>query len=91
VSRLHIEANQESEVSVQSGWLMLSLVLVLVAINLGLVFAQAVKGPLLLLFIIDMILIVFLIPGFFSLQPNEARVLVLFGEYIGTEGGRHRR
>ena len=26
----------------------------------------------------------FLIPGFFILQPNEARVLVLFGKYRGT-------
>src|SRR5262245_30449676 len=79
-----MEANRENEVSVQSGWLMLSLLIVFVAINLGLVIAQAVRGPLVLLFIVDMILVVFLIPGFFSLQPNEARVLVLFGEYKGT-------
>jgi regulator of protease activity HflC (stomatin/prohibitin superfamily) len=34
---------------------------------------------------------VFLLPGFFSLQPNEARVLVLFGAYKGTvrESGLH--
>ena len=31
-----------------------------------------------------MILAVFLMPGFFTLQPNQARVLVLFGRYKGT-------
>lgn len=32
-----------------------------------------------------------LIPGFFTLQPNESRVLVLFGSYRGTvrQGGFH--
>ena len=25
-----------------------------------------------------------LMPGFFTLQPNEARVLILFGDYKGT-------
>ena len=33
-----------------------------------------------LLFILSM----FLLPGFFTLQPNEARVLILFGRYVGT-------
>ena len=27
---------------------------------------------------------VFLAPGFIMVQPNESRVLLLFGEYIGT-------
>jgi regulator of protease activity HflC (stomatin/prohibitin superfamily) len=31
------------------------------------------------------IAIAFVAPGFFSLQPNEAGVLTLFGEYLGTE------
>jgi regulator of protease activity HflC (stomatin/prohibitin superfamily) len=79
-----METNRENEVSVQNGWLMLSLLIVLVAINIGLVVTKAVNGPLLLLFIIDVVLVVFMIPGFFSLQPNEARVLLLFGAYKGT-------
>jgi len=28
--------------------------------------------------------IIFLIPGFFMVQPNQARVLTLFGRYVGT-------
>ena len=30
------------------------------------------------------ILMILVIPGFFVVQPNEARVLVLFGNYIGS-------
>jgi regulator of protease activity HflC (stomatin/prohibitin superfamily) len=38
-----------------------------------------------------LILGVFMLPGFFTLQPNQARVLILFGEYKGTvrEAGFH--
>ena len=28
--------------------------------------------------------LIFLMTGFFTLQPNQARVLVLFGKYCGT-------
>ncbi len=44
-------------------------------------------GPLLLPLLTGIgcqILFAFLMPGFFTLQPNEARVLVLFGAYRGT-------
>jgi len=34
--------------------------------------------------ILALIVWFFLLPGFFTLQPNEARVLVLFGTYKGT-------
>ncbi|QNU68280.1 SPFH domain-containing protein [Ruminiclostridium herbifermentans] len=28
---------------------------------------------------------IFILPGFFTIQPNEAMVLILFGKYVGTE------
>src|SRR3954469_674911 len=34
---------------------------------------------------IHAIVIVFIAPGFFMLQPNEAGVITLFGAYLGTE------
>lgn len=34
--------------------------------------------------IFDLIVAIFLYAGFFTLQPNEARVLILFGKYVGT-------
>ena len=40
--------------------------------------------PLFVTGLLGMFLAVVLIPGFFTLQPNEARVLVLFGRYKGT-------
>ena len=40
--------------------------------------------PLFIAGIVGMILAVFLMPGFFTLQPNQARVLILFGRYKGT-------
>src|SRR5580704_17888254 len=33
---------------------------------------------------VGIIISLFLMPGFFTLQPNQARVLVLFGAYKGT-------
>jgi len=42
------------------------------------------RGLFVELFVLSAIFNVFLIPGFFTLQPNEARVLVLFGQYKGT-------
>jgi regulator of protease activity HflC (stomatin/prohibitin superfamily) len=50
--------------------------------------------PVWLLFVAGLVAIVVffvLTPGFFTLQPNESRVLVLFGNYRGTvrQGGFH--
>jgi len=46
---------------------------------------------LLVLGVVAIIVFVLLTPGFFTLQPNESRVLVLFGGYRGTvrQGGFH--
>ena len=76
----------ERETTVTSGWGMLPFVvgmwlavplLVFVAVN------QESGWPVLfavLLFVLDILLT----KGFFTLQPGEARVLVLFGEYVGS-------
>jgi regulator of protease activity HflC (stomatin/prohibitin superfamily) len=41
--------------------------------------------------VVLLIVFIVLLPGFFTLQPNESRVLVLFGNYRGTvrQGGFH--
>src|SRR6476619_6747385 len=41
-------------------------------------------GGLLAIAAIAMPIVVLLLTGFFTLQPNQARVLVLFGAYKGT-------
>lgn len=69
----------EKQITPISGYLVVSLVIVLLVIGLfGLI---AIKIP---WFIIIVLLAVFLFPGFFYVNPNGSRVLVLFGKYIGT-------
>ncbi|MFZ9477269.1 MAG: SPFH domain-containing protein [Steroidobacteraceae bacterium] len=80
-------ASKEVEVSVQSGWLLLLPVLLSYPLGIALIIAGAngdvsaasgfLGGALLILAVIGSV-------GFFTLQPNESRVLVLFGDYKGT-------
>jgi regulator of protease activity HflC (stomatin/prohibitin superfamily) len=83
----------ERPIQVANGWMMLSVVLGLVLLGVAMIVysitvAVQTRGTpvvsLLLLGILTEIICVFLMVGFFTLQPNEARVLVLFGEYKGT-------
>jgi regulator of protease activity HflC (stomatin/prohibitin superfamily) len=85
--------NRETETTVQNGWLMLPLLIAFLLGDIGL-FIYAVSGgfahhgePLPGLLILSILLLpiaVILLTGLFTLQPNEARVLVLFGAYKGT-------
>ncbi|GAA0891059.1 SPFH domain-containing protein [Fulvivirga kasyanovii] len=71
--------NQEKETSPISGYIMLAVVALLFFASLfGLI---AIKNPFLALGIVISII---LCPGFFFVNPNSSRVLVLFGEYKGT-------
>lgn len=76
--------NQERDVKVQNGWVMLALLLFVLAIDLTLLVYYKVQGPLLVVCMVVLAGFVLASKGFFSLQPNEARVLVLFGAYKGT-------
>jgi len=81
--------NRERTVSVLNGWFMLVVLVGALLANIVL-FVTAVRrapfdGPALVLAsALVFPLIVLLLTGFFTLQPNEARVLVLFGDYKGT-------
>ena len=85
-------ASSERETSALNGWLML---IVNLALLLGAIvwFIRLVvdagkthedPGILLLAPILIAALAVFLLKGHFTLQPNEARVLILFGAYKGS-------
>ena len=82
--------HRETEVSVKSGWFMLPIVLLIILGSIALFIYSIVTGgrnPVWGLFIISIIgeiIGVIMLNGFFTLQPNEARVLILFGEYRGT-------
>src|SRR6266404_1430265 len=95
-----LNTNREQTVSVQNGWICL---LVVICLGLGslasFIYSIATSDqngghPNWTLFIgglIGMVLFGIMMGGFFTLQPNEARVLLLFGQYKGTvrESGFH--
>jgi regulator of protease activity HflC (stomatin/prohibitin superfamily) len=82
----------EQERHVPNGWLMLpiALALLLGGVALTILGAGAFQTPhhtvaaLVIVGIVVILAGVLLVPGFFTLQPNEARVLILFGAYKGT-------
>jgi regulator of protease activity HflC (stomatin/prohibitin superfamily) len=79
--------NRERVVRVFNGWVMLPLVLAAFFGAIAWLIASIVNGAgwinlvaaILLIFVSTVMIF-----GFFALQPNEARVLVLFGAYKGT-------
>jgi regulator of protease activity HflC (stomatin/prohibitin superfamily) len=91
MSTVQTSENRENIVRVGNGWVMLGLVIAVLVLDSGLVAAEALQGPILGFFIVSLVGVFVALPGFFSLQPNEARVLVIFGRYKGTvrESGFH--
>jgi regulator of protease activity HflC (stomatin/prohibitin superfamily) len=88
-----LNTNREQTVTVQNGWVWLPIVILLELGSLALfIHSIAVSDrhsghPDWLMFVaglLGMVLAVVLMCGLFTLQPNEARVLVLFGKYKGT-------
>ncbi len=85
--------NREKVVTVLSGWVMLPPVLILLLGAIALFIYSIQSGanyqghPVWSLFVVSILLeigSIIMLPGFFTLQPNQARVLVLFGAYKGT-------
>jgi regulator of protease activity HflC (stomatin/prohibitin superfamily) len=85
--------NREKVVRVPRGAVMLPIVIVMFLGALGLFIYSIASGvqsaghPFWSLFVLAILIeiaSVVMMPGFFTLQPNEARVLVLFGGYKGT-------
>ena len=63
----------------QSGYMMLAVLILSIALAaFGLI---AIKS---LFFLAFIVLFIFILPGFFIVNPNESMVLVLFGKYSGT-------
>jgi regulator of protease activity HflC (stomatin/prohibitin superfamily) len=86
-------ASRESERNVTSGWIMLPSNIALILGSAALFVYSLVHGlrtegrPMWALLIIAVLLELWswiMLIGFFTLQPNEARVLLLFGAYKGT-------
>jgi regulator of protease activity HflC (stomatin/prohibitin superfamily) len=86
-------ASRENERSVASGWVMFPIDIALLLGSLAMFIYAIIHGtqtlghPMWILFITGLlveVLSLIMLGGFFTLQPNEARVLVLFGDYKGT-------
>ncbi|HTY63336.1 MAG TPA: SPFH domain-containing protein [Acidobacteriota bacterium] len=83
--------NKEQVVRAFGGWTMLGAFLLLLIGDIGLFVYCATQGsegnPHVLLSVFSIIMLpvlIILMRGFFTLQPNQARVLILFGKYRGT-------
>jgi len=94
MSSQQVAASRESVVRVQNAWVMLGVVMTILVIDIGILISGVIRAvPAAGVFVVLSFVgtVAFILPGFFSLQPNEARVLVLFGAYKGTvrDGGLH--
>jgi len=83
--------NKERSVRALNGWAMLVLLIGLLIGNIVLFLSMAAgleknEAPHLMFFVSILMfpVLIILMTGYFTLQPNEARVLVLFGKYCGT-------
>jgi len=88
-----LDTNREKTVSVFSGWVLLPIIILFGLGSLaGFIYSIATSDQngghpvwgLFIMCLLGMVLFVILLQGFFTLQPNEARVLLLFGKYKGT-------
>jgi regulator of protease activity HflC (stomatin/prohibitin superfamily) len=88
-----VAANVERIANVQNGWLMLPLLVALLLADIAVLIlalgggAQAMGQSHVAIVVVSILLLpvwAVSLKGFFTLQPNEARVLVLFGSYKGT-------
>ena len=89
----NVNAAHERVIRVPNGWVMLVLLIALLAADVAL-FVFAIKdgvemtgrphGGLMTIALVALGILIILMTGFFTLQPNQARVLVLFGAYKGT-------
>jgi regulator of protease activity HflC (stomatin/prohibitin superfamily) len=85
-------SNRESETGTINGWLMLVVTIVLLLAGVALFVLAIVHASSghefptaqFVLGLLAQLLAAFLMGGFFTLQPNEARVLILFGAYRGS-------
>jgi regulator of protease activity HflC (stomatin/prohibitin superfamily) len=90
-----VTLNHEKEIKAGNGWGMLVAVIVVFIAGIALLIGAAVlgddrggnDGAVVALVVVGIVLLALgsvLSPGFFTLEPNETRVCVLFGAYKGT-------
>jgi hypothetical protein len=73
------QMKNENIVGAINGYFMLFVLIALCALQVGLIMLTDNQ-----IFLVLMLPIILILPGFFIVQPNGSRVLVLFGSYKGT-------
>ncbi|HEX4020432.1 MAG TPA: SPFH domain-containing protein [Acidobacteriaceae bacterium] len=76
--------NRERVVRVPNGWTILIPLIAILILDAVSLFLETQNPTLILLRIAVLVACILMLKGFFSLQPNEARVLILFGNYKGS-------
>ena len=71
----------------RNGYTMVALGLAAIVLAIVLVVARVAVGPLLAVAALLLISGVFVLTGLYMLLPNEAAILTLFGQYVGTDRG----
>ncbi len=71
--------NQEKIIKVQNGYIWIVILIAFIAF--GIYGIAQFNNP---WFIISLVIGFFILPGFFLINPNTSKVLLLFGKYIGT-------
>ncbi|RJP62404.1 MAG: SPFH domain-containing protein [Ignavibacteriales bacterium] len=81
-----METISEKNARKLSGYLMLFIVLLILLVDIFLIYTGAANDDASLLWLIIPLFIIdfFLMIGLFIVHPNDSRVLILFGKYIGT-------
>lgn len=84
---LGLTASKEYEAKTNSGYPMLLALLAIIAVQVfGVLYlVRNGEGPMIALVIAMPILLLFVASGFYMLQPNQAAVITLFGDYRGTD------
>lgn len=75
--------NHETEASSRSGYLMVALLVVLLPLSIAAILVM--PGPIKVIFLPIAIGLVICLFGFYLVQPNQAKVLQIFGKYTGTD------
>lgn len=77
---------KEISAKTRSGGIMLLVSFLILIASVVMFIAGIAGGPEILTVpgIIIFVVFCFMLPGFFTIQPNEAMVLILFGKYVGT-------
>ncbi len=76
---------QEQVVEVQNGWLMLAGVIAYAVLAVPMLWLSLAAPALIVVWAVLTVVWSIVLGGFYTLQPNEAKALVLFGHYVGTD------